>query len=384
MENRRMNNKNELWTKNFILITLVNLLLFMSFQLFPSALPPYIKSLGAPDSALGWITGITTIATLLIRPFTGIALDKFGRKGIFLTGLAAMLISAAAYRFSQAIGIILAVRFFHGVAWGAANTACNTVAADNIVKERFGEGMGFFSLSGSLALALAPALSLSVGMRAVVWLALGFSAVSLILALSVRYERMEALGGGAPKRRTPYEKAAIPASAIVFLIMTGHGAVLTFLALYGKQRGVDGAGLFFTVYAVCMLLSRPFLGKLVDRFGFGAGIWPSIALLPISLLLLSVSDTLPLFLLSAAPFGVGMGAAQTSLQTMAVVNAPKNRTGAANATFFTGFDGGIGFGAIVSGWIAAAVGYGGMFAVVAAFPVAAGALYFVVSKRKNC
>lgn len=300
-----------------------------------------------------------------------------------MIGLAAMLISTAAYRFSPVIGFILAVRFIHGIAWGAANTACNTVAADNIVKERFGEGMGFFSLSGGLALAAAPALSLSIEMQTVVWLALGFVALSLILALPIKYTSIQVREDNVLRQRSPYEKSAVPASAIMFLIMTGHGAVLTFLALYGKEKNIGSAGLFFTIYAVSMLVSRPFLGKLVDKFGFGAGIWPGVVLIPVSLLLLAFGGTPLLFLLSALPFGIGMGAAQTSLQTMAVVNAPKNRTGAANATFFTGFDGGIGFGAVVSGWISAATGYGGMFAVIAVFPVAAGILYFVMAKRQK-
>lgn len=69
---------------------------------------------------------------------------------------------------------------------------------------------------------------------------------------------------------------------------------------------------------------------------------------------------LPFSVNSAVLYGIG--AAQSSLQTMAIVNAPNNRTGAGNATFFTGFDGGIGIGAVLAGLLSSAMGYGRMFA----------------------
>lgn len=111
-------NKSKLWTWNFTIITITNLFMFFAFQLFPSALPPYLKSLGASDHLLGWLQGIMTIATLLIRPFAGLALDRYGRKGIFIAGLVGMLLTTAAYRFFPVIGIIFIIRFVHGMMWG--------------------------------------------------------------------------------------------------------------------------------------------------------------------------------------------------------------------------------------------------------------------------
>lgn len=373
-----MTGKKRLWTVNFVLITMINLLMFLSFQMFPSTLPPYVKSLGAPDSVLGWITGITTVATLLIRPFTGIMLDKLGRRGIFITGLAAMAVSTAAYGIYPAVGFILAIRFIHGIAWGAASTACSTIASDNIERTRFGEGMGFFSLSGSLSIAIAPAIALSMDLKTAVWIAVGFMVLALALTVPMKYRSKPE--GGAVKRGAPYERASIFPSAIVFLFMTSHGAILTFLAIYGGQAGIANVGPFFTLYALSMVVTRPPLGRLVDRFGYGAGVWPGVVLVPASLLILSASETLPAFLFCAVLFGIGMGAAQTSLQTMAVANAPEGRTGAANATFFTGFDGGIGFGAVVSGLLSLALGTGNMFAVLAALPILAGILYFIIPR----
>ncbi len=376
-------NKTKFWTRNFVLITLVNFFMFFAFQLFPSALPPYLKSLGAPDSILGLLQGVITIATLLVRPFAGLALDRYGRKGLFIAGLIGMMLSTAAYRFFPVVAIIFVIRFTHGMVWGLSNTACSTVASDSIEKERFAEGMGYFSLASSIAMAIAPAIALSLGMKKNVLLALAFLIVSLLLAFLIKYQKVPNKQGLVKKKVAPYAKESILPSSIMFLIMITYGSIMTFLALYGAEKSIKGVGLFFTVYAVSMLITRPYLGRLVDRKGFGAGIWPGVILIPIALLILSVSSSLLAFLVCAVFYGIGIGAAQSSLQTMAIVKVPKDRTGAANATFFTGFDGGIGVGAVLAGFISAITGHSGMFAFMAVFPILAGVLYYVLLKYKK-
>ena len=128
--------KQQLWTKDFILIAAVNFLVFSSLQTLPFVLPVYLQTLGADDTVLGWVTAITTISALLIRPFCGIILDRFGRKGIFLAGIAFMGLASASFAFIPIVGIILAMRFVHGLAWG--------ITRDE--KEFFGEKLKILGL----------------------------------------------------------------------------------------------------------------------------------------------------------------------------------------------------------------------------------------------
>ncbi|WP_097014324.1 MFS transporter [Anaerocolumna aminovalerica] len=376
-------NKADLWTKNLVIITFVNFFMFFAFQLFPSALPPYLKSLGAPDSILGWLQGIMTAAILLVRPFAGIMLDKYGRKWIFIFGVTGMLLSTVAYWFFPVIGMIIVIRCAHGMVWGIANTACSTIASDNIPKKHFSEGMGYFSLASSIAMALAPAIALSLGMQKNIILASAFLTITIFLALLINYKDRPAAEDVRTKKISLYAREAFLPSAIMFLIMITWGAIITFLALYGAQKSIMGVGAFFTVYAISMLITRPFFGKLVDRMGFGTGIWSGVLLIPAALLLLSVSNSLIFFLICAAIYGIGVGAAQSSLQTMAIIKVPKDRMGSANATFFTGFDGGIGIGAVLAGTISSYTGYGSMFALMAIFPILAGILYLIALKAQK-
>mgnify|MGYP001021850856 FL=1 len=70
-----MENKQTLWTKDLILITIVNLFMFLSFQMIIATLPLHVEDIGGTEKILGWITGLATISAVLIRPVTGMALD---------------------------------------------------------------------------------------------------------------------------------------------------------------------------------------------------------------------------------------------------------------------------------------------------------------------
>ncbi|WP_245612057.1 MFS transporter [endosymbiont 'TC1' of Trimyema compressum] len=142
------NVKTPLWTKDFIIILLTNLFLYFSFQLLLPTLPVYIQSLGGSDGIIGLVTGISTIAAIISRPLAGIFLDRIGKKGIFLTGLLIFIVAVLAYRWLPTVLLILIFRFIHGFGWGISTTSISTVVSDKIPRKRFGEGIGYFSLTG--------------------------------------------------------------------------------------------------------------------------------------------------------------------------------------------------------------------------------------------
>ncbi|WP_080800909.1 MFS transporter [Arabiibacter massiliensis] len=378
--------KTTLWTRDFLLITLVNFLLFASWQTLPFVLPVHLQGLGATDAELGWVTAITTVAALLVRPFCGVVLDAFGRKGVFLFGIAFMALASATYAFFPVVGAVLAVRFVHGLAWGITSTSSQTVASDVIPPRRFGEGMGLFALSASLALALAPGFALGLfeggGIAPVTALTVGALVCAFAVALVLRYRPV-------PRRavtfslRGLFERRSVLPSAIMFCLSACYGALVTFLALHAAARGVEGIGLFFPAYAAAVALSRPLLGKVVDRKGYGFVIVPGLAVLASALALLAVADTLALFMLVAFLFGAGFAACNSTLQAMAVADVPPERRGAANATYLTGFDSGIGAGSLASGLAAAAIGYGGMYACFTLCPLAALVLFVAFARHRK-
>jgi len=295
-----------------------------------------------------------------------------------------MLASGAYYVF-PVVAIVLIIRAIHGIAWGIANTACSTVASDNVEKARFAEGMGYVSLASGIAMASAPAIALSISIQSCIFVAFGVSALCLILSFAIKYKKLQDTQNATKKRASPYTKESVMPSATVFFMTTTYGALITFLALYAQEKSIGNIALFFAAHAVSMLVTRPFVGKLVDRKGFSIGTWPGFVLMPVAFIMLAVSNSLAMLLVCAVIYGIGMGATQTSLLAMAIIRAPKERTGAANATFYSFFDTGIGAGALVAGFLSSGLGYGNMFALMAISPVLAGVIYYaaMLMQRKT-
>lgn len=323
---------------------------------------------------LGWVSGLSTLSALLIRPLAGQIIDRVGRKWIFLIGTAIILAVTGAYLCVASVALILVLRFIHGIGWGFASTASNTIATDNIPRNRFSMGMGIFSLSISLALAIAPALSLSLELPIVVVVAFICTTLAIVLVAGIRFSPISAVPKG--KRGAAFEKSSIVPSICMFMVTTTYGAIVTFLAMLGQEKSIVGIGLFFTVYSIAMIASRPIVGKLTDQYGFGVGMWPGVALLFTGMLLLAYASTIKGVAFAAFLYGVGYGAAQNSLQTLAVVSASPERRGAANATFFVAFDGGIGFGAVIGSLIAAVAGYTHIFTILSVCPLLMALLYW--------
>jgi MFS family permease len=136
-----------IWFKDFILITILNFLIYLSFQMLHPTLPIYTRALGGDAAEVGWLVGILTLAAVLARPFTGLLLDIYGRKWTFIVSLISLIIIVSGYIWVSTIGALLVIRFIHGLSWGAAGTSSSTVASDLLPKSRFGEGTGYFNLT---------------------------------------------------------------------------------------------------------------------------------------------------------------------------------------------------------------------------------------------
>src|SRR5699024_776269 len=85
-----------------------------------------------------------------------------GRGIIFLFGLSLFVISVGTFGFLTTMFMLSTMRMVQGVGWGFSTTAVSTVATDIIPPKRRGGGLGYFGLSGNLALALDPALGLTL------------------------------------------------------------------------------------------------------------------------------------------------------------------------------------------------------------------------------
>lgn len=371
----------KLWSRNFVLLILLNFVMFMGFQILMPVLPVYARALGGNEATAGLVVGIFTISAVVVRPFIGKTLDVYGRKKLFLIGFIVFCLFSFSYTIASTVVMLLLLRFFHGFGWGTTSTTANTVASDIIPRSRLGEGMGYFGLTSTLAMAIAPALGLYMIQYSSFNGVFIFSAVAFLLAMGlsfgIRYPALQSQ----PGKSALFEKSAFRPTAIVSLLTMSYGSVVTFIALYAQAQGIANIGLFFTVYALALMISRPLFGRLSDRKGFGIAVIPGVLGVMLALFLLSQANTLPLFLIAGAVYGLCFGAAMPALQAMSVRHVPPYRRGAASATYTTGFDLGIGLGSIFLGTVAQATGYSRMY-LWAILPVFFALIIFFLPNKK--
>ena len=85
---------------------------------------------------------------------------KIQQKIILMIGTAICLLAMGSYLFASTVFLLLAVRILHGAGFGITTTTYGTVVSDLIPQARRGEGMGYFGLSGTIAMALGPLIGL--------------------------------------------------------------------------------------------------------------------------------------------------------------------------------------------------------------------------------
>lgn len=371
--NREVNNSNNdaspnqsLWTLNFVLICLSNISIYIVFHGLMPTLPIYIEDLGGSKSIAGLAFAFLTIAAVISRPFTGWALDNYGRKAILAAGILIFFVPTLLFNLMVGIVPLLLLRLVQGFGWGICNTSQATVASDIIPRVHLGKGLGIYGMTMSISMAAAPALSLwIINAISFEFLFITFSlltVLSLAFAMIIKYPRLTT-----PPKKTKLvflEKRAVLPSLVIFLFFVSYSTIPNFLALFMRQIGLSTAGIFFTVTALTALVSRPVTGFILDlkgRTGYDIVVVSGLAAMIFSTIMLpSTSSTWNLMLVGIC-FGLGYGSIQPSMLALTISRVPAERSGAANATFWTAVDIGIAVGSVLWGIVANYFGYAAMF-----------------------
>jgi MFS family permease len=297
------------------------------------------------------------VAAILIRPFCGFSLDRFGRKAIFLASLFIYAMIFNGYLIANTILAMIIIRFAHGLTWGLTTTSNSTVAGDIIPESKRGQGFGYFGVSTTAGMALGPLIGSIIfqhgGYTAMFLAGCLIGLVSMVLAANIRYPAYYS-----PKSHLEFKwknlletKTIIP-SVNLLIIMLTYGGLISFVALYGHEIGINNPSGFFLIYAIGIISSRFTTGKALDRNGPRMIIIICLSMLIIGFPLLALWQNQTGFFIAALILGFGNGVVFPTFQTMANNMVPASRRGAASSTLFISVDIGMGLGMILVGVIA--------------------------------
>ncbi len=385
MANASSSHKPKLWTRDLVLIILVNLCVFTNHIMSLSTFPFYIQELGGSEAVSGICAALFSLVAVLVRPFVGWWLDNGARRVVLIIGLLALAIAPAGYVAVPMLSVALVFRMIHGAALSFSNSTTATVASDVICKPRFAEGMGFFGMATALASAIAPALGLELmgfGFNVLYGAAAGISLLALVLFLLVRSPKPQ-VEKHPLSWRALVNRDSLPATVTMLVFMFTFGALENFVALYASANGLPSASAFFLIMAIMLLLVRVFLGKLVDEKGEAIFVYTGNAAMLAALLLLAFAPSATTFYVTAALAGYAFGGLEPALQSMAAHTATNESRGSANSTFLCGYDIGYGLGGGVAGALITAVGYAHTWAIVSLACVASAGIYFFWARHSH-
>ena len=323
MENARI----ELQNKKIQTARRASLLIFLVCGIGLSSWAPMVPvakiNLGLDDATLGVVLLSLGAGAILIMPFTGMFINKYGSRKVTLAAATVIsLILPLLLLATSAVQLAIAL-FIFGAAIGSIDVAMNSHAV--IVQERYGRHImssfhGMFSVGGLIG-AIGLGFLIKLGLSPT-YAAISISALLFIIA-STQYKN---LLPHSEEETVESFSFALPRGPVLilglmcFVFFLAEGSLLDWSAVFLQfNRGFDIeiAGLGYAAFSVAMAIMRLTGDKIIHKIGsskvvlYGALLaasgfmiavtipWPGAALIGFVLVGLGAANVVPIFFTAA-------------------------------------------------------------------------------------
>ena len=346
--------KESIWSFPYIALMVVNLFQSMAAFMANTTLPVYADTLGASPSVVGIVVSSFSVTALLTRPFAGPAFDSFSRKRLLMASQCIICACMFLYGVVDSLQGLVIVRLVHGIGIGCSGPLAMSLVSEFLPEARFASGISIYALAQSFAQVVGPAAGLylvnAIGFSPSYFLAAGCLLVAICGVGLIREPYRERLRYELKLDRM-FAPEAVGKGVALMLLATSFSCMGAYVVLYGYSVGVSQMGVFFIVYAFCLLGTRPLFGSMADRFGAPRMLAVGIAFFAASYVALAVADNLVAFIIAAILGSAGFGCCGPLLQSAALASVPPSRRGAASNTAFTGLALGMLIGPIIGGMV---------------------------------
>lgn len=384
-----------LWNRSFILCVLNNLFLFTYYFALIAILPIYITTdLGGTVKEAGLALTLFLVSSIAIRPFSGLIIEKLGKKLAMRGAGLLFALFAFSYLLIDSMSSLLIVRFLHGIWFSILTTVTVPVANDFIPDQRKGEGMGYFVMSTNLGVVFGPLIALTTIQFTSFQMLFGILAVLISLGLifslilnirELPQAKLKTAEKSLLSLQDIIETKVLAVSFVALLTAFAYSSITSFITVFAETKQLLAyVSLFFIVFALSMLLVRPWVGKFYDSKGPDAVIYPSLIFFALGLVLVTLVNNQWMLWLSAVFIGIGYGSLFPCLQTLAIQAVEKQRMGHAISTFFTLFDLGLAVGSVMMGIFIAHWGYQTTYMLCAMIVILTLLVYrYTISKKRT-
>jgi MFS family permease len=358
----------------------MSLSLFGDLTLY-AVLVTQLDSLGLSLGAVGIMLGVNRLIRIPGNPLVGFLLDRWGRRRLFILGMALGVLSTASYGVVRGFWPFLVGRLAWGMAWTLINVGGMAMVLDLSIQSNRGRLMGIYNAWQMAGLAISPLvggfLVDAVGFRPAMLVCAGLTAAGLAVAALALPEtarpgepphqragdvqgRDGALSGFAPlvlfrgwQAHLRANRGLVTAAGLFLIIQfAGEGLVLSTASLLLQQRfgpsitlgslalGVASAGgILLALRSLLASVIGPPAGHLSDGH---TGRWPviagSLALGMLGFGLLASASSLWLVALGVAVGAISTGAVAAALTAYVGDLTPPGRQGVVMGAYATAGD----------------------------------------------
>jgi len=383
--------KERLWRPEFIFLLVINVINFTGFGIITPQIPRFAVSLGATLAAAGILVSIFSFSALVGRPFASAMGDRLNKKHLLIVALTLNGLLTVLHAFIPSIAWLIPLRVFHGLVFSVSGTLAIALSVDYIPKSRIGEGVGFLGLGNIIGMALGPNIGIFIVDHfdfQINFVVSGLVILSAGLAVFLlRYKAAEPVQEKSPKQRFRLGDLVaielLPNVLFVAMFMLGTGLINSFLVMLGYERAIASVGIYFIVNSIVAVLTRPTIGRIVDKKGSAFVILPGYVFAATAMLIIGSATSLWHLLIAAVFFSLGVGCGMPAIQADCLKRLGPARRTVATGTYFIGLDLGMIVGPLTGGLITGLFGFQVTFYSAAALLLFGFAAYFIYTRIKT-
>jgi DHA1 family multidrug resistance protein-like MFS transporter len=261
------------------------------FGILSFVLPIYGKELGASAMQVGGFFSAISLVPLVVRPFLGRALDRWGRRPFLLLGLSGYAAATVLFCAADTVRLLTVARFVQGMGQAFLWITAYAVVAD--VARRTGRGQDFGSIDEAInrgaligttaGFTVIFALEgLDLGWRQIwFWLFVAYT-VPVLISLWIGWRgvgetlpgALETTGASTETRqfseRSHFSRQLMALMGIVFVTGASRAMVWPLLMIFLQDALTADVGALATAYLPAALISSFLpsrMGRIADRVG---------------------------------------------------------------------------------------------------------------------
>ena len=405
----------KVYSKDMMLVLAATFFYMASPMLVTPLITGFTESIGASAGLMGLVGGLMNLVSLLCRPIAGNLADRISKYKLSFIGAVFMTAACVGYVFAPNEVVVVIARIINGFGFACCSVCMATWMSNMLPKDKIGSGMGVYGTMNALAMAVTPAIGVSVyqtfGYRVSFVIALVFSAAIIVVIqftgnkgepetwepegkddastgknchADTKKARVSAghAVSGQRKRLELIDVKVIPIALIIMLFAIPYCATQSFIVTYAEARGLHvSVSLFFPAYAVVLIVLRLSLRRLFDKLPFHVFLLTSALSEFLAILFLAIMENNAVMLLASCFLAGGYGIMSSVCQSTAILLAGKEKRGLANSTYYIGLDLGMTLGPMIGGALYGGLDIGWFYPVLMVTMPLAGVVYIATGRR---